>query len=331
MPDFSAGAMENTGAIFFREQFLVTPKDGATLEQRKQTAQFIAHEIAHQWFGDLVTMEWWNDIWLNEGFATWMEFRPMQESQPEWQGALEEVRDTQRAMNLDSLRTTRPVRTQVETPDEINQVFDAIAYQKTASIIRMVEGYAGAARYRDGINAYLKKFAFANATGEGFWTTLAAVTKKPVDRVLASFITQSSMPIVKAEARCAGGSTELVAVSAADLGGGAAVDVVGDSGLLQARARRKSGAWRVPPALCEHSGDEARRLLVMDIRERRQPRLLPHVLRCGQPARTRQGRDERPTHTSGADHPSRRSLDAGWPRRSEHRRVSVVVESTGED
>jgi aminopeptidase N len=210
VPDFSAGAMENTGAIVFREQFLLTPKDGGTVERRKQTAQYIAHEVAHQWFGDLVTMAWWDDIWLNEGFATWMEFRPMQESRPEWFGALEEVRDTQRAMALDALRTTRPVRTAVDTPAEINQVFDAIAYQKTASVIRMVEGYVGAARYRDGINAYLKKFAFANATGEGFWTTVAAATGRPVDRVFKSFITQSSMPLVKAEVRCAGGRTELM-------------------------------------------------------------------------------------------------------------------------
>jgi aminopeptidase N len=210
VPDFSAGAMENTGAIIFREQYLVAPRDGGTPERRNTTARFIAHEIAHQWFGDLVTMAWWNDIWLNEGFATWMEYRPMQESTPESLGALAEVRDTQGAMALDALRTTRPVRTAVEAPDEINQVFDAIAYQKTASIVRMVEGYVGAAPFRDGINAYLKKFAFANATGEGFWTTVAAATGKPVDRVFGSFITQGSMPLVKAETRCAGGRTEIV-------------------------------------------------------------------------------------------------------------------------
>ncbi len=210
VPDFSAGAMENTGAIFFREQFLVIPTDGGTAERRKQIARYIGHEIAHQWFGDLVTMEWWNDIWLNEGFATWMEYRPMVEWKPEWNAALEEVRDTQRAMALDALRATRPVRTTVETPEQINEVFDAIAYQKTAAIIRMVEGYVGAESYRDGINAYLKKFAYANATGEGFWTTLAAATKKPIDRVLQSFITQGSMPLVKVETRCAGDSTEVV-------------------------------------------------------------------------------------------------------------------------
>ena len=112
-------------------------------------------------------------------------------------------------MNLDALRATRPIRTNVETPDEINQVFDAIAYQKTAAVIRMVEGYVGAASFRDGINAYVKKFAFANATGEGFWTTLAAVTKKPVDRILSSYITQSSMPLVTIKTRCSGGTTEL--------------------------------------------------------------------------------------------------------------------------
>jgi aminopeptidase N len=209
VPDFSAGAMENTGAIFFREQFLVVPRNGGTTERRKQITQYIGHEIAHQWFGDLVTMEWWDDIWLNEGFATWMEHRPMQEWKPDWNGALDEVRDTQRATELDSLRATRPVRTKVDTPDQINEVFDALAYQKTASIIRMVEGYVGRAAFRDGINAYVKKFAFANATGEGLWTTLAAVTKKPIDRVFASFITQESMPLVTVATRCADGSTEL--------------------------------------------------------------------------------------------------------------------------
>lgn len=209
VPDFSAGAMENTGAIFFREQFLVVPENGGTTERRKQIAQYVGHEIAHQWFGDLVTMAWWDDIWLNEGFATWLEYRPMTEWKPEWQASLEEVRDTQRAMALDALRATRPVRTAVETPDQINEVFDAIAYQKTAAVIRMVEGYVGAESFRAGINAYLKKFAFANATGEGFWTTVAASTKKPIDRVLQSFITQGSMPLVKVDTRCTGGSTDI--------------------------------------------------------------------------------------------------------------------------
>ena len=209
VPDFSAGAMENTGAIVFREQFLLVGKDGGTTDQRKQVAQYIAHEIAHQWFGDLVTMQWWDDIWLNEGFATWMERRPLDEWKPEWDAKLDEVRDTQGAMNLDTLRATRPIHTRVETPDEIGQVFDAIAYQKTAAVIRMIEGYVGAAAYRDSINAYVKKFAYGNATGPGFWSTVASVTKKPVDAILSGYINQSSMPLVDVGVSCSGNATQL--------------------------------------------------------------------------------------------------------------------------
>jgi aminopeptidase N len=208
VPDFSAGAMENTGAIVFREQLLLV-NDSSSTEQRQRTVQYLGHEIAHQWFGDLVTMRWWDDIWLNEGLATWMERRPMREWKPQWNPELDEVRDTQNAMNLDTLRATRPIRTPVDTPDEINQVFDAIAYQKTAAVLRMVEGYVGASSYRDGINAYLKKFAYGNAAGEGLWTTLAAATHKPVDTILSSYVTQGSMPLVSVSTTCTGSTTEL--------------------------------------------------------------------------------------------------------------------------
>ncbi|HKY23025.1 MAG TPA: M1 family metallopeptidase [Vicinamibacterales bacterium] len=209
VPDFSAGAMENTAAIVFREQFLRVGKDGGTTDLKKRVAQYLAHEIAHQWFGDLVTMLWWDDIWLNEGLATWMERRPTVEWKPEWHAALDEVHDTQAAMSLDAMRATRPIRTHVETPAEISQVFDTLAYQKTAAIMRMVEGYVGAASYRDAINAYVKRFAYANATGEGLWTTIAAVTNKPVDRILSSYITQTSMPLVAIDAKCDGSNTQL--------------------------------------------------------------------------------------------------------------------------
>ena len=209
VPDFAAGAMENTAAIVFREESLLVGSDGGSTEHRKQVSLYLAHEIAHQWFGDLVTMQWWDDIWLNEGFATWLERRPLEEWKPEWNASLDEVRDTQYAMNIDAMRATRPIRTRVETSEDINQVFDAIAYQKTAAVIRMAEGYVGRARYRAGINAYVKKFAYGNATGEGFWTTLAEVTRTPIDRVLKSYVTQSSLPLVSIETSCAGGETQL--------------------------------------------------------------------------------------------------------------------------
>jgi len=209
VPDFSAGAMENTAAIVFREQFMLVNDSTRSIEHLKQTAEFMAHEIAHQWFGDLVTMKWWDDIWLNEGFATWMERRPAAEWKPEWNVRIEEVRDTQQAMNTDALENTRPVRTRVHTPEEINDVFDAIAYQKTAAVVRMVEAYVGAESYRKGIAAYLKKFAYRNATGEDYWATIAETTRRPVDRILSSFLTQASLPLVAVKTECRGGNTEV--------------------------------------------------------------------------------------------------------------------------
>jgi len=209
VPDFSAGAMENAGAIFFRERLLLVDEATASNANREQVANVINHEMAHQWFGDLVTMQWWDDIWLNEGFATWMERKPVQEWHPDWNPQLDEVRDTQSAMNTDAMDSTRPIRTPVESPDEINQIFDAIAYQKTGAVVRMVEAYVGPENYRTAINAYLKKFAYGNATGEGYWTTIAQATGKPVDGILASFITQKSMPLVTVKRSCVGDTTKL--------------------------------------------------------------------------------------------------------------------------
>ena len=246
VPDFSAGAMENTGAIVFRDQFLLVPPSGGTTDQRKRAVQYIGHEIAHQWFGDLVTMQWWDDIWLNEGFATWMERRPMQEAMPEWNARLDEVRETQRAMAVDVLKTTRPVRTRVETTAEINQVFDSIAYQKTAAIIRMVEGYIGAPAYRTGINAYLKRFAYGNATGEGFWTTLAAATERPVDRIVSGFMTQPGMPLVDVVTSCAAGKTQ-VAVAQRPLAGAVPESTRWDIPICY---KRGSGSGRVAREAC---------------------------------------------------------------------------------
>jgi len=209
VPDFAAGAMENTGAIFSRESLLLIDDRAASDRQREAVADTINHEMAHQWFGDLVTMQWWNDNWLNEGFATWMERKPVEEWHPEWNPRVDEVQDTQAAMTTDALESTRPIRTAVQSAAEINQIFDAIAYQKTGAVVRMVEGYVGAENYRAAINAYLKKFAYGNATGEGYWTTIAQVTGKPVDTILSSYITQKSMPLVSVKTSCVNGKTQL--------------------------------------------------------------------------------------------------------------------------
>ncbi len=209
VPDFAAGAMENAGAITFREEYLFADPERASLGTRKTVASIISHEIAHQWFGDLVTMKWWDDIWLNEGFATWMANKPLAAWHPEWQVDLDEVEETQVAVSTDALRTTRPIRTKVETPDEINEVFDGIAYQKTASVLRTIENYVGPELFRKGVASYLRKYSFANAAGEDFWTEVARVTGKPVDRIMKPYIEQSGVPVVKIDAKCQGNSTDI--------------------------------------------------------------------------------------------------------------------------
>ena len=202
VPDFAAGAMENTAAIFYRETLLLAD-EAASVETRKTIASVLAHEIAHQWFGDLVTMQWWDDIWLNEGFATWMQTKPVKAWKPEWHADLDEVQDNQKAMGLDALLSTRPVRTKATSPAEINELFDPIAYEKGAAILRMVEGWIGEEAFRKGVNAYIERYKYGNARAEDFWGTLTTATGKPVDRVMAKFVDQPGVPLVSAEIKCA--------------------------------------------------------------------------------------------------------------------------------
>jgi len=209
IPDFSAGAMENAGAITFRESVLLADPARASATTLRNIASTMSHEIAHQWFGDLVTMQWWDDIWLNEGFATWAAGKPLQVWKPEWNETLFDVNDTITALATDSLPTTRAIRTHVETPAEINEVFDAIAYQKTAAVLRMVEQYVGEQPFRRAVSEYLRKYAYGNATGEQFWTTVAQLTGKPVDRIMASFVTQRGAPLVRVTTSCTGDATYL--------------------------------------------------------------------------------------------------------------------------
>ena len=209
IPDFSAGAMENAGAITFREEDLLADQERASLDTRKTVAATISHEIAHQWFGDLVTMKWWDDVWLNEGFATWMANKPLAAWRPEWRVDLDDVQETQIAVSTDALRTTRPVRTAVETPTEINGVFDTIAYEKTASVLRSVEAYVGPDLFRTAVRSYLRRHAFGNASGDDFWAEVARVTGKPVDRIMKPYIEQPGVPVVSVTARCRGNTTDV--------------------------------------------------------------------------------------------------------------------------
>jgi aminopeptidase N len=209
VPDFSAGAMENIGAITFRERLLLIDPATASISARKRVASIISHEIAHQWFGDLVTMKWWDDIWLNEGFATWMATKPLAAWKPEWRVDLDDAADTQGALGIDALKSTRAIRMKVETPEEINEVFDGIAYQKTAAVLRMIEKYVGPDAFRKGVASYLKKYSYSNAAGEDFWSEVARVTGKPVDRIMRSFVDQVGAPVLTVRSSCSRNTSEI--------------------------------------------------------------------------------------------------------------------------
>jgi len=209
IPDFSAGAMENTGCITFREVILLIDEKQGSVDLKKTIASVIAHEMAHQWFGDLVTMKWWDDIWLNEGFATWMESKPVEAWKPEWNVNLDDVSGAGGTLNVDALANTRPIHQPAETPAQIQELFDGIAYGKAAAVLRMLESYLGQETFRAGVNAYLQQHQYANATAADFWDAQAKTSKKPVDKIMATFVTQAGAPIVDVKAQCSGNSTSV--------------------------------------------------------------------------------------------------------------------------
>jgi aminopeptidase N len=209
LPDFSAGAMENVGCITFREVILLIDEKQGSIDLKKTIASVTAHEIAHMWFGDLVTMKWWDDIWLNEGFATWMESKPVQKWKPEWNYDLDDVSGTGGTLNVDSLANTRPIHQAAETPAQIQELFDGIAYGKAASVLRMLESYLGEETFRAGVNAYLKEHQYANATADDFWDTQAKTSHKPVDKIMPTWVKQPGAPIINVKAQCFGNSTSV--------------------------------------------------------------------------------------------------------------------------
>jgi aminopeptidase N len=209
IPDFSAGAMENTGCITFREVILLIDEKQGSVDLKKTIASVIAHEMAHQWFGDLVTMKWWDDIWLNEGFATWMSSKPIQAWKPEWNFNLDDVSNASGTLNTDSLANTRPIHQAAETPAQIQELFDGIAYGKAAAVLRMLEAYLGEQTFRAGVNAYIQKHQYANATADDFWDAQARTSKKPVDQIMPTFVKQAGVPIINVKTQCSSNSTTI--------------------------------------------------------------------------------------------------------------------------
>jgi aminopeptidase N len=209
LSDFGPGAMENTACITYREALLLLDEKHASIDARKNVASVIAHEMAHQWFGDLVTMQWWDDLWLNEGFATWMSSKPIEAWHPEWHVELDDARETVTALNADSLENTHPIHQEAHTADEILELADVITYDKTASVLRMLEFYLGEDTFRAGVNDYLRKHAYSNAAAADFWNSMTQVSKKPVDKVMSTFVEQPGPPFVSVKTQCHGSAGDV--------------------------------------------------------------------------------------------------------------------------
>ncbi len=199
IPDFASGAMENLGAITFRETALLVDEGKATRAELERVADVVSHENAHMWFGDLVTMKWWNGLWLNEAFATFMEMLAVDGWKPEWRRWDSFTVSRAAAMQVDGLKSTRPIEFPVERPEEAAGMFDVLTYEKGASVLRMLEQYLGADKFRDGIRLYLRRHEYANAETTDLWDALEDSTRQPARALMDSWIFQAGYPLISVE------------------------------------------------------------------------------------------------------------------------------------
>ncbi len=208
---FGFGAMENAGMVTYGQTIVLANPARDTETRRREYASVAAHELAHQWTGDLVTTAWWNDIWLNEAFATFMEEKIIAEWKPEWKTRVEDVMNSKvAAERADSLVSARKIRQEIRTKDDISNAFDEITYQKGASVIRMFETWIGPEQFRKGVHAYLEKYAFKNATAPEFLAVMDSVTGKNVTQPFSTFLDQAGVPMVSVALDCNRGAPVLV-------------------------------------------------------------------------------------------------------------------------
>ncbi|MEW6245818.1 MAG: M1 family metallopeptidase [Nitrospirota bacterium] len=207
IPDFASGAMENLGAITFRETALLVDQRAATHAELERVADVVAHENAHMWFGDLVTMSWWNGLWLNEAFATFMEMLAVDAWKPEWQRWVTFGASRAAALSVDGLHSTRPIEYPVRAPKDADAMFDVLTYEKGAAVLRMLEQHLGPAVFRDGVRDYLRTHAYANADTGDLWASLGKAAKQPVPELMDAWIFKPGYPLLTAEIK---GDSELV-------------------------------------------------------------------------------------------------------------------------
>jgi puromycin-sensitive aminopeptidase len=199
IPDFAAGAMENLGAITFRETALLVDENAATHAELERVADVVAHENAHMWFGDLVTMEWWNGLWLNEAFATFMEMLAVDAWKPEWQRWTTFGVSRSAALAVDGLHTSRPIEFPVAAPRDADAMFDVLTYEKGASVLRMLEQYLGPEVFRQGVVAYLRRHAYRNTQTGDLWVALGEASGEPIPEIMDGWIFHPGYPLIRAE------------------------------------------------------------------------------------------------------------------------------------
>lgn len=209
VPGFDAGAMENVGAIFYRQSLLLMDSATTSFAGQKRIAEVVAHEIAHQWFGNLVTMKWWDDLWLNEAFATWISYKAVDLWRPDWRMWDDFLEGQESALAADSLENTHSIYSDVKSPAEATELFDVITYEKGCAVLRMIESYLGENVFRQGIRSYVAAFKNSNAAGDDLWQALEAVSAEPVSDLMSSWIRQPGFPLVTVEASAAASGTLL--------------------------------------------------------------------------------------------------------------------------
>ncbi|MEX5747452.1 M1 family metallopeptidase [Massilia sp. X63] len=203
------GAMENWGAIVYNEPTLLYDPKKSPEKLKKFTFNINAHEVAHQWFGNLVTMAWWDNLWLNEGFASWMAAKATQHFHPEWRPYLEAMAEREYVMNLDARKTTHPIQTRIDTEEQAAAAFDAITYMKGQAFLRMLEAYLGEDAFRKGMRAYMARHQYSNTTSADLWAALEKASGKPVGKLASDWTLQPGFPLIRVEQACEDGKRKV--------------------------------------------------------------------------------------------------------------------------
>lgn len=276
IPDFSAGAMENLGAVTFRDTALLVDEANSSHQSRVRVADVVAHEMAHLWFGDLVTMKWWDDLWLNEAFATWMAQKAVAELRPDWRLWDDFAVEKAGTLNLDSIKATRAVRSPVNSPSDALEMFDEITYSKGASLLRMLETYLTEDKFQKGIQIYMKDHAFANASTNDLWSSLSAATgreKIDVATLMAGWVDNPGCPVVAFRASSSGNSKDPVGLKLSQK------RFYLDAGQAVSTNKSKDILWQIPLNLSDGAaGHPAAALLLTALEQREHAAFDPLIL-----------------------------------------------------